>query len=287
MCTSDFTVVITQLAIHLDKNVNQEGLKLNPQYHLSPLAGLEEYNFSLTTYLESLLEPDEQLLDIELRLFDRTPPAISGARGDFLSAHRLDDLAMVHAGLTALLEAEHHETALLGCLFVNHEEVGSISTTGMNSSYFPYFCERIFKGIGRSRRNYLASLGNSLLISADMAHAMHPGWPEKHDPAHAPIINCGPVIKWNANQRYATSAKTASAFRSWAKAAGVPVQEFVSRNDQPCGSTIGPAASAATGIPTVDIGNPMLSMHAIRELVGSEDHGNMIRVFAEAFTRGV
>lgn len=285
--TSDFDVCIPQLGFHLNREANQEGLKLNPQIHLMPIVGMETHKFDFPAYLQSFLDPKAELIDYDLALFDRNPPRITGAHGEFLNAPRLDNLAMVHAGLTALCSSKSHNNDILGCIFFDHEEVGSVSIAGASSSFFSVLTERIHNGLGLTREQYLASLGDSFLISADMTHAVHPNWPEKHDPAHKPVLNGGPTIKRNVNQAYTTSGKTASHFRTWAAEAKVEIQEFTSRNDLPCGSTIGPAASSRLGMPAIDVGNSLLSMHAIRETAGTRDHEAMIQIFMKAFEGGI
>jgi len=278
-------VRIPELAIHMNRDVNEEG-KINAQTHLVPVLGLESSDFKFRYYLESFLEPGEEFLDFDLMLYDSQDASLAGTHSEFISAPRLDNLAMVHAGLRTLLDTPSHATRFQGTVFFNHEEVGSESRSGAASDFFINMIERCYLGLGLTREMFLASLPDSLLVSADMAHAVHPAFTEKHDPSHKPHINKGPVIKRNAKQRYATTAETAARFKSWCRQCSLPVQEFVSRNDSPCGSTIGPLASAASGMPTVDVGNPMLAMHSIRELSGSVDHEAIIRVFRTAFNEG-
>ena len=165
----------------------------------------------------------------------------------------------------------------------DNEEVGSVSAQGANSNFIASVLERALLALGRTREESLAALARSLIVSADMAHALHPNYPEKHEPSHYPLLNHGPVIKGNASMRYATNAETATRFRAWCRQAGVPAQDFVNRADLACGTTIGPHIAASLGIPTVDVGNPMLSMHSAREMAGSEDHGMMIRALQEFF----
>lgn len=288
LITSDISVSIPQLGIHLDREVNQKGLQLNPQDHLRPILTVDaEGGFSFSEYLHQFLTSSDELIGYELELFDRCPPRLTGVHGQLIDAPKLDDLAMVHAGLTALCEAHSHASQIIGCVFFNHEEVGSVSTSGAASSFFPVLTERIHTGLGLNREQYLASLAGSFLISADMTHAVHPNYPGRHDGGSRPVLGGGPAVKWNASQRYATTAATAAQFASWAAAAQVRLQEFVSRNDMPCGSTIGPGLSARMGIPAVDVGSPLLSMHAIRECTAAGDHLGMIDIFRTACRLGI
>lgn len=290
-------VRIPQLAIHLDRGVN-DGLTLNPERHLVPILGLDA---SPESSLEALLEqatgapfPD---LAFDLCLVDAQPAAYGGLDDAFIHSGRLDNLAMCHAALAALLGA--HEaigkreekgkekgaaTAVVPvAVLFDHEEVGSVSGHGAASNFLAAVLERLAFARGLDREAWLRALPQSFLISADMAHALHPNYPERHDGLHFPLPNRGPVLKANANLRYATDAGSAARFRGWAARAGVPVQDFVNRADLACGSTVGPGLSAALGIPAVDAGNAMLSMHSARELCGADDPALMTAVMREFF----
>ncbi len=287
--TAPYGLCIPQIAIHLNREVNKEGFKLNPQLHTLPLLASGGSAGDFMESLCSVLEEDEELLDFDLTLYDGTEPFVSGMHGEFLQASRLDDLAMVHASLEALSGegAGAHGSQITGCMFFNHEEVGSGTVSGADSVLFQGLLEQLYGALGRDRLDMTALWGRSFLVSADMAHAFHPQFPEKHDRLHRPLLNGGPVIKRNENARYTTTGETAARFRLWAADAGVAVQDFSSRNDLPCGSTIGPVTSCRLGMPSVDVGNPMLGMHSLRETAGVMDHGGMIRVFAEVFRRGL
>jgi aspartyl aminopeptidase len=196
---------------------------------------------------------------------------------------RLDNLAMSHAAIRALLEAAPKAAAgdlvPVAALF-DHEEIGSETAYGAQSGFLPRALERIVLGRGGSREEYHRALAGSLCVSADMAHAVHPNYESRHEARHKPVLNGGPVIKVNSQQRYATSGATAALFRDLCARAEVPVQHYAHRTDLPCGSTIGPIASTLLGIRTVDVGNPMLSMHSIRELGGAKDPAMMTRVLS-------
>jgi aspartyl aminopeptidase len=268
---------VAQLAIHLDREVN-EGLKLNRQDHLAPIFGLAADN---AKELDDLLAehagiPRGDLLGSELMLYDVVPPTLGGRDDELLFSGRLDNLAMSHAGVHALIHAKPSDVVPLVALF-DHEEVGSESAYGAHSGFLPRALERITKG---TREDFHRALAGSLCVSADMAHAVHPNYDSRHEPRHKPVLNGGPVIKINAQQRYATSGPTAVFFRQLCQQAEVPVQHYAHRTDLPCGSTIGPIASTLLGIRTVDVGNPMLSMHSVRELGGAKDPAMMTKVLA-------
>ncbi|AKU99397.1 Aspartyl aminopeptidase [Labilithrix luteola] len=274
---------VTQLAIHLDRDVNDKGLVLNKQEHLAPIFGLaSDGGRDLSTMLaEEMGVPRERIAGSDLMLYDVVAPTQGGRDGEFLFSGRLDNLAMSHAAIAGILAAVDKPMAddlvPVAALF-DHEEVGSETAYGANSTFLPRALERIVLGRGGSREDYHRALAGSLCVSADMAHAVHPNYESRHEARHKPVLNGGPVIKVNAQQRYATSGSTAALFRDLCARAEVPVQHYAHRTDLPCGSTIGPIASTLLGIRTVDVGNPMLSMHSIRELGGSRDPGMMTRV---------
>ena len=276
---------VPQLAIHLERTVNEQGVKLNPQTQLAPIWGLDGTTAPADAFADLLANaagvPVDQLLSHDLSLFDVTPATLGGAAGELVFAARLDNLASVHAGLCALLAARdgiHDTVPVLACF--DHEEVGSSSRDGAAGSLLSTVLERLALSLGLARQAYLAALARSLMLSADMAHAVHPNYVDRHEPRHKPYLGGGPVLKSNANQRYATSAASAAEVRLLARAAGVTLQDFVSRNDLGCGSTIGPFVAAALGMAVADLGNPMLSMHSARECAASADHEPYVRLLA-------
>jgi aspartyl aminopeptidase len=261
------TLRLPSLAIHLDRSV-REGLTLDPQRHLVPVAGLAEE----PDLLEQLGAPDA--LGWDLVLSDVQPAATTGS--DWIAAPRLDNLSSCHAALHALLDAP---AAAHTQVFVanDHEEVGSDSAEGAAGSFLEDVLRRLTAATGDADpQAYAQMVARSRLVSADMAHAIHPNYADRHEPAHTPLLGGGPVIKHNANQRYATDARTEAWFAARAADAGVPVQHFVTRADLPCGSTIGPLTATRIGIATVDVGNPMLAMHSCRELASASDVPLMI-----------
>jgi aspartyl aminopeptidase len=259
---------VPQLAIHLDREVNERGLVLDRHAHVVPVwATHGEVPFE--DWLGEQAGIDRPAM-WELVLYDVQPAAVLGADGSLLASGRLDNLASCWAATTALVEASPNEDMAMIALF-DHEEVGSASTTGASGPFLETVLHRLAAADGVSPEDRHRALAASSCVSADNAHALHPNYPERHDPDHAPMVNRGPAIKLNANQRYATSADTAIRFRRACEQVEVPYQWFVSRNNMPCGSTIGPLSATRLGIATVDVGIPQLSMHSARELCGTSD----------------
>lgn len=280
-------VRVPQLAIHLDRDVNEKGLVLNKQEHLAPVIGLADGHDGLQSLVATELGvAKDAIVQLDLMLYDTVRPTTAGARNEFIFSARLDNLAMCHASTTAIIKAagaaEAGSVVPVVALF-DHEEVGSESASGAHSSFLPRLLERISLAMGSSRHGYLRALASSSCISADMAHAVHPNYPDRHEARHKPNLNAGPVLKENAQQRYATSAETAAMFAELCRLEDVPVQHYTNRTDMPCGSTIGPITATLLGIKTVDVGNPMLSMHSIREMAGTKDPERMTRVLSRYF----
>src|SRR5690606_9578850 len=213
------------------------------------------------------------------------PSRLLGRDGDLLAAPRLDNLCTAHAGIVALQAAVADPAEPIPVLVLfDHEEVGSVSERGAASTLLPSVLERIVLAAGGDREDLLRALAGSVVASGDMAHATHPNYAERHEPQHQIRINGGPVLKLNQNLRYATDAKGASVFAYACEQAGVPMQRYVHRADLPCGSTVGPITSASTGVTTVDVGAPQLSMHSARELTGAMDPAMYAAALAAFFT---
>jgi aspartyl aminopeptidase len=261
---------VPQLAIHLAED--RKSLTLDPQRHVNAVwgAGTEAKSF-LEFVAQRAGVPPTSVLAADLMTHDLTPSAVIGADADLLSAPRLDNQASCYAGMEALLALERSSGFLPVLVLFDHEEVGSTSDHGAQSDLLSTVLERIVLAAGGAREDFLRRLPGSLLASADMAHATHPNYPERHEPGHPIGVNAGPVLKVHPNLRYATDGRTAAAFTLACQQAGVPLQRYEHRADLPCGSTIGPLASARTGIPTVDIGAAQLAMHSARELMGAHD----------------
>jgi aspartyl aminopeptidase len=266
---------VPQLAIHLDRDVNERGLVLDKQQHLTPVWGSGAPQAGeFATWLSGRLPgtvAGEDVAAWELCLFDRTAPAILGADQSLLAAGRLDNQLSCWAAVDAICGAQNLRGTTAVIALFDHEEVGSESTTGAAGPLLEHVLERLALANGATRADFLTQLAISSCVSADNAHAVHPNYRERHDPDHQPIVNRGPAIKLNSNQRYATSARSAAMLQRVFDEAGVPSQVFVSRNNMPCGTTIGPITATRLGIETVDVGVPQLSMHSARELCGVED----------------
>ena len=274
---------IPSLAIHLNRKVNTEGLKLNAQKHMAPIVGLGDADDADLRALLSKELGDVDAKDIlawDLMTYDVQPAALSGVDQELIHAGRLDNLASCHAGLTALTAASGDADVTRGVVFYDHEEVGSRSAQGAASDFLRSCLQRLS---GDSPEDYHRAVAQSFLISADMAHAIHPNYADAHEPKHQPRLGGGPVVKINVNQSYATDGESWASFERWAREAGVDTQRFVVRSDLGCGSTIGPITAAELGIRTVDAGNPMLSMHSCREVAAAADVPKMIDVMKRFF----
>ncbi len=284
-CLVDFErpiAVVPSLAIHLDREANSERT-INRQEHIPPVLAVVDEDDSVN--LHALLTQQinsthkklriSKLLDFELCFYDTQPPALTGLHRDFISAARLDNLLSCYVGMQSLLEAPTERTSLLVCN--DHEEVGSTSTSGANGPMLKDVVSRI---CGEPQQ-MIRAVQNSLFVSADNAHGIHPNYADKHEMNHGPILNKGPVIKVNSNQRYATNSETAALLKNIAARVNVPLQSFVIRSDMGCGSTIGPITASELGVPTLDVGVPTFAMHSIRELAGSEDAYALHKVLSE------
>lgn len=263
---------IPQLAIHLDREVNDRGLVLNRQQHLVPMWGAAGPDApAFRSWLAEVIGArPADVLGWDAMLHDTAPPALVGARREYLSAPRIDNLLSCHAAIDALRAAEPQDHIGVVALF-DHEEVGSTSDVGADGALLASVLERISATCGLDRAAHLAALASSHLVSSDGAHATHPNYPERHDPGHRIELNGGPVFKVNASMRYATDALSAAPLLAACEATGTPVQWFVSRGDIACGSTIGPLAAAHLAVPTVDVGVAQLAMHSAREMCGAHD----------------
>lgn len=273
---------IPQLAIHLDRAVATEGLRLDPQRHLTPVWGVDPGAGGgiVARVAEANGIDPSRVVAADLMCFDVDPVRVTGASGEFVSGARLDNLVSCWAGTSALaaldVRPDGDPAPIPVLALYDHEEVGSTSATGAGSTLVADVLERIGFAGSLDTEDRLRLRTSSWALSVDGAHATHPNYPERHDPAHHIRIDGGIVVKYNANQRYATDAVTVGTLDAVASAAGVPLQHFVMRNDLPCGSTIGPISAARLGIPTVDIGVAQLAMHSVRELCGATDAERLV-----------
>jgi aspartyl aminopeptidase len=276
--------VIPSLAIHLDREANSKRA-INAQQDIPPvllkLPNEDKPDFKkiLLQFITTQCAVDDakEILDYELSFYDVQPPARVGLHQDFIASARLDNLLSCYTGLMSLFEAGNEGSSLLVCN--DHEEVGSASSSGAQGTFLKSVLERI-AGVGESLSRVI---NQSMLISVDNAHAVHPNYADKYDANHGPIINQGPVIKTNASQRYASNSETAAIFRRLCQQADVPVQSFVVRSDMGCGSTIGPIVATEIGVKTLDVGVPTFAMHSIRELAGYWDAYYLYRVLKEFY----
>jgi aspartyl aminopeptidase len=280
---------VPQLAIHLDREINERGLQLDRQTHLTPVWGLGDSPAGdFRDWLaDEVGVPAVDVLGWDLACFDHQPSSVLGRAGELLAAPRLDNLCSTFGALEALLALRWAPDAGGPGVIVlfDHEEVGSASATGADSSWLASVLERRALALGIGRAQHLAALSESTLLSADMAHATHPNYPARHEPGHWVRLGGGPVLKHNVNQRYATDALGAAEFRRCCDEVGVEVQEYSHRGDLPCGSTIGPLAAAQLAVRTVDVGMAQLSMHSARELMAVDDVASMVAGFS-AWLRG-
>lgn len=265
---------IPQLAVHLDRGVNTDGLTLDKQRHVQPIWGVEggPEPADVVAHLAGLasVDPDE-VAGYDVHVADAAAPARFG-RGDvFLASGRMDNLTSVHAGLTALLAAPADAGHVSVLAAFDHEELGSESRSGASGPFLDDVLTRIGAGLGAGVEERRRAFAASWHVSSDAGHAVHPNYPERHDPVNRPVLGGGPLLKLNANQRYATDAAGSARWAAACRAADVPTQPFVSNNAIPCGTTIGPLTATRLGIRTVDVGPPLLSMHSARELAHVED----------------
>ncbi|MDX1755672.1 MAG: M18 family aminopeptidase [Marinobacter sp.] len=276
---------IPSLAIHLDREAN-ESRSVNAQTDLPPVM-MQVPESDSTTFADLLKEQIAQehpelavakVLGYELSFYDTQPAGFVGLREEFIASARLDNLLSCYIGIQALLASDGKEPSLFVCN--DHEEVGSVSAEGAQGPFLASVLERWCGGEARDR-----AISRSMMISADNAHGIHPNYTDRHDANHGPVLNQGPVIKINHNQRYATNSRSAALYRHISDELGLPHQSFVVRSDMACGSTIGPLTAGALGVTTLDIGVPQFGMHSIRELAGSRDSVTLFQVLREFMNR--
>jgi aspartyl aminopeptidase len=275
---------VPNVAIHLNRGVNKDGLVLNEQRHLIPVIGLGKEGALRAALAQAAEARADEILSYDLSLYDTERAAIGGLGGEFVFSARLDNLASCHAAVTALVASTHAAKTTRLIALYDHEECGSRSMAGAAGSVLRDTVARILEAHPDAQPQALGrAMSRSLLISADMAHGLHPNYADQHEPWHQPHVNRGMVIKSNVNQSYATDGASAAQFELFCHEAGFAPQRFVVRSDLPCGSTIGPITAAELGVATVDVGAPMLSMHSCREMCGTLD----VHLSIEAFKAGL
>ena len=278
---------LPQLAIHLDRGVNN-GLALDKQVETQPVWGLGDPSEAdiLAELAASAEVSTSDIRGYDVVVADSARGAVFGKDRAFFASGRLDDLASVHAGVVALATHEPATGAPIALLAAfDHEELGSESRSGAAGPFLEDVLERVYAGLGADTSDRRRAYASSWCLSSDVGHSVHPNYAAKHDPVVQPVLGSGPILKLNANQRYATDAVGAASWLAWCERAGVAAQEFVSNNSVPCGSTIGPITATRLGIRTVDVGIPILSMHSARELAGVSDLHDLTRV-AQSFFAG-
>lgn len=279
-------LIIPSLAIHMNRSVN-EGLNINRQKDTLPLLSLINDKFEKDGYLIKILAEElkvgtSDILGFDLGLYEIEKGAIIGLNEEFISAGRLDDMWMVYAGIQALIESKPNKsTKVMVCM--DNEEIGSLTAQGANSALLLNILERITLALGKDREGLHRALANSLMISADLAHAVHPNVEEKHDPTNRPVLGKGPVLKTAASGSYSTDSYNAAIFEGLCNSAEVPYQKFFNRSDVRGGTTIGPITSSLLTIPVMDMGAPLLSMHSIRELAAVKDNEYTIKLFTHFY----
>lgn len=279
-------VRLPNLAIHMNREVNEQGLKLNKQSELPLLLGLAgddpagDFRRRIAQHLDCA---ETDIVNWEFNVYDTQPGAFWGDDSAFISNSQLDNLASCHAGLTALLNVDAPQATCLAAFF-DHEEVGSHSAAGAGGSFVEDVIQRLVAAQALDVEDQRRTLANSFFVSADMAHAWHPNFPAAYEPNHRVMVNGGPVIKVNANQRYATGIDSAARFIACCERAQVPWQQYAHRTDLGCGSTIGPIVAARLGILSVDVGSPMWAMHSLRESAGALDPLFMTKALIEVFS---
>lgn len=281
---------ISNLAIHFNRQVN-DGVKLSKQKDVLPLLGqitsqLEAGNLLMNVIVEELNKQrpiqQEDILDFDLYLADTAPACTFGVHNEFISAGRLDDLSMCFAGLEAMLAAHDTDTTQVLAIFDN-EETGSQTKQGAGSPFLSYMLKRIALAQSHTEEAYYQAVERAFMISADNAHAWHPNYAEKYDPTNHPMLGGGPVIKFNAAQKYASDAASAAVFAGLCAKAGVPCQRFVNHSDVAGGSTLGNILASSIPLRGVDMGNAILAMHSCRETGSVRDHEYCVKVFTEFF----
>jgi aspartyl aminopeptidase len=288
---NNFPLVLPQLAIHLDRNVNENGVILNKQEHLAVLADLQEANFAEkkkeSSYLKTLLFTELQyktLLSYDLFLYPLEKPRLLGTSGEMVSSYRIDNLASAHAALTGIIQAKKpHKNILKMAAFWDNEEVGSQTPQGANSPFIAQTIERICLSLNINRESYFTLMNKGLCLSVDLTHAIHPNYLEKSEPRHPILMGKGIAIKTSAQHRYASDAESKAKVIDLCNQNEIPYQLFISRGDIPSGTTIGPIYATLTGMATVDIGCPQLSMHSSREIFSCKDHLSMCQLLTIFF----
>ncbi|WP_235068875.1 M18 family aminopeptidase [Turicibacter sp. TJ11] len=279
-------LIIPSLAIHMNRSVN-EGFEVNKQNDTLPLLGLVNDQFEKDNYLVKLLADElnvnhQDIMGFDLSLYEYEKGSLVGMNEEFISCGGLDDMWMVYAGVKALVESKDNAaTKMMICM--DNEEIGSLTAQGANSNFIPNIIERVTLALGKGREDMHRTLAQSVMISADLAHAVHPNAAQKHDPTNRPVLGKGPVLKIAASGSYSTDSNCMAIFEGLCQVADIPYQKFYNRSDVRGGTTIGPVTSSILTIPVMDMGAPLLGMHSVRELATVEDHDLTVKLFTTFF----
>ncbi|HEV8051621.1 MAG TPA: M18 family aminopeptidase [Parachlamydiaceae bacterium] len=284
---SDYPVVLPQLAIHLDRTINEQGVVIHKQDHLAALACIEDKK-EKKSFLERILKNQfsiKELLAYDLFLFPLEKPRLLGENQELVASYRIDNLASVHASLESLIAAKQPSKDLIKMMVLwDNEEIGSNTAQGASSPFIAQTIERITLALNLSRDEYFQLISRSLCASVDLGHALHPNYKDKHEPRHMALLDNGVIIKTNAQNRYSSDARSTATMVSLCHKHKIPFQKYMSRGDIPCGTTVGPIHAYVTGMPTIDIGISQLSMHSCREIMSAKDHlalCNLLTAFFE------
>ncbi|HSX38631.1 MAG TPA: M18 family aminopeptidase [Chlamydiales bacterium] len=279
----EFPIIIPQLALHLDRS--DKDFAVNKQDHLRPIFSLSEKGIQLEDWLKKKIK-FQSLSAFDLFLVPKERPSFVGFESEFIASYRLDNLTSAFAALYALIEAEAQKEMLQMAFFWDHEEIGSMSCLGANSCFANEILERICLSCKMDREDFFCMKNSSICLSSDLAHGFHPSFSEKYDPQNAPLLGSGPVIKFNANQKYATNSETAAYVVKLAKTRQLPLQTFASRSDIPSGSTVGSIMASQLGMATVDLGIAGWAMHSIRETIAAQDEIALCALLKAALEEG-
>lgn len=279
-------LIIPNIAIHMNRTVN-DGYKFNAQKDTLPLLGFINEKFEKEGYILTLLSEElevdaDSILDFDLFLYEYEKGCLFGLENEFISASRLDDLWMVFAGVKALINSNKNKSTKV-MIAIDNEEIGSLTAQGARSSLVKTTLERIALALGKDKEEFFMALSNSVMVSSDLAHAIHPNQPEKCDPTSKPVLGGGPVIKMAASGSYSTDSYASAIFQSVCKEANVPCQKFVNRSDLRGGTTIGPMSAADLAIPVIDMGAPLIGMHSVRELASVKDNYYTVEAFTKFY----
>ena len=272
----EYPLIIPHLAVHLDRSVNESGFIVNKQEHLSAIA-CHKSSLPLGKSFLGTLFKEKNVVHTELFAVPLEEPRFFGIENELLASYRLDNLVSCQAALSALLSSQQSDDALQACILWNHEEVGSETCEGASSTFFNDILCRVNDLLGNSREEFFTLKANSMTVSIDVAHGVHPNYQEKSEPRHKAFLGAGLAIKMNAQERYASSGELTSSFLASLKKEGIIPQTYLCRGDIPCGSTVGPLHAAKTGIQSIDIGIPLLGMHAAREVIHFADDLDLIQ----------